>query len=366
MCPHRKVVPSGRSAGRLAVVLCALAVLAVIETGCAQVTKRPDVVIGTATPVDIDYPLGASICRLLNLETARHGLRCAEELSAGPVANIESLRRDRIDVGIVTSDVLADAVAGRGTFAASGPAGDLRVLFAGPLDVLTLVAHRDAGIQSVADLRGKRISIGPPGSRQRSAMERVMSALGLARKDFAEVLELSPAEQNRAFCADELDAIVYSVGHPNGLIRDATLTCGGTLVDVSGPAIDRMLSVDGEHERTVIEEGTYPASPAEVRTFGVRSTVVVTTRMPDAMAYELASAVFDRVDDFRGLYPAFATLSTAEMIQTTGPAPLHSGAARYYRERGWLPVTPASASVSRRCAGPRKTPPGACARGELP
>jgi len=337
MCPHRKVVPSCRSVGRLAVVLCGLAALAVIETGCVQVIRRPDVVIGTATPVEIDYPLGASICRLFNLETPRHGLRCTEELSAGPVANIESLRRDRIDVGIAASDVLADAVSGRGTFAASGPAGGLRVLFAGNLYVLTLVAHRNAGIQSVADLRGKRISIGTPGSRQRSAMERVMSALGLERNDFAEVLELSPAEQNRAFCANELDAIVYSVAHPNGLIRDATLTCGGTLVDVSGPVIDRMLSVDGEYERTVIHDGTYPASAAEVHTFGVRAIVVATTRMPDAMAYELASAVFGRLDDFRGLHPAFAALSTAEMIQTTWPAPLHSGAARYYRERGWLP-----------------------------
>ena len=66
-----------------------------------------------------------------------------------------------------------------------------------------------------------------------------MAALGLTRNDFAEMRELPPAEQNRAFCANELDAIVYSVSHPNGLIRDAILTCHGMLVAVSGPAIDR-------------------------------------------------------------------------------------------------------------------------------
>jgi uncharacterized protein len=73
-------------------------------------------------------------------------------------------------------------------------------------------------------------------------MARVTAALGLTGNDFAEVRELSPAEQNRAFCANELDAILYSVGHQNGLIRDATLTCHDMLVAVSGPAIDRMLS----------------------------------------------------------------------------------------------------------------------------
>jgi hypothetical protein len=316
---------------------CSLAALAVTALGCAQMLGRPDVVIGTARPADIDYPLGGSICRLFNLDTPRHDLRCAEEPSAGSVANIESLRSGRIDIGIVPSDVLAEAAAGRRPFAARGPATDLRVLFAGHADVFTLVAHQGSGIRTVADLRGKRIGIGSPGSRQRANMERVMAALGLTRDDFAEVRELSPAEQNRAFCANELDAIVYSVGHPNGLIRDATLTCHGMLVAVSGPAIDRMLSEYQEYERATIPGGTYPANPADVHTFGVRAMVVTTARMPDAVAYEVTRAVFDNFDDFRRLHPAFEALSVEGMVHATGRAPVHAGAAGYYREHGWLP-----------------------------
>ena len=332
-----RTFPAGRILPRLVVTLCSLSVVAAIALGCAQVTRRPDVVIGTANPVDIDYPLGGSICRLFNLDMSRHGLRCAEEISAGPAANIEALRGGRVDIGIVTSDVLADAVAGEGPFAASESAKDLRVLFAGHADVLTLVAHQKSGIHSVEDLRGNRINIGNPGSRQRVSMERVMAALGLKRENFAAVHELSPAEQNRAFCANELDAIVYSVGHPNGLIRDATLTCHGALVDVSGPAIDRMLMEYGEYERTVIPGGTYLVNPADVQTFGVRAVVVATTRMSDAVAYEVARAVFYNFDDFRRLHPAFQVLTVAEMVHRTGGAPVHPGAERYYREHGWLP-----------------------------
>ncbi|HEX6113527.1 MAG TPA: TAXI family TRAP transporter solute-binding subunit [Geminicoccaceae bacterium] len=333
---HRSI-PRAWSWARPVALACGLATLAVTALGCAQMPGRPDVVIGTSSPAGIDYPLGGAICRLFNLDTPRHGLRCAEEPSTGFVANVESLRSGRIDIGIVPSDVLADAVAGEGPFAARGPAADLRVLFAGHADVFTLVAHQGSGIRTVADLRGKRIGIGSPGSRQRASMERVLAALGLTRNDFAEVRELSPAEQNRAFCADELDAIVYSVGHPNGLVRDATLTCDGMLVAVSGPALDRMLSEYQEYERATIPAGTYPANPADVPTFGVRAVVVTTARMPDAVAYEITRAVFDHFDDFRRLHPAFEALSVARTAHAAGRAPVHAGAARYYREHGWLP-----------------------------
>jgi uncharacterized protein len=228
-------------------------------------------VIGTATPADIDYPLGGAICRLFNLEVTRHGLRCAEEPSAGSVANIDLLRSRRIDIGIVLSDVLADAVAGRGRFASSGPATDLRFLFAGHADIFTVVARQGSGVRTVADLRGKRIGIGPPGSRQRAQMERVMAGLGLTRKDFADVREFSPAEQNRAFCANELDAMVYSVGHPNGLIRHATYTCQGMLVPVSGPGIDRMLSEHAEYERVAIPGDTYTVHPEDLHALNTAS-----------------------------------------------------------------------------------------------
>jgi hypothetical protein len=315
----------------------AFAAVAVIAPACAPLVHRPDVAIGTASPTGIYYPLGGSICRLVNLDTSRHGLRCAEEPSSGSVANIESLRRGRLDIGIVPSDVLADAVAGQGSFVSRGPVTDLRVLFAGPDEMLTVVARKELAIGTVAEVRGTRINIGNPGSRQRANIDRVMAALGLRRSDFGDVRELSAAEQHRAFCGEELDVIVYSVGHPDGLIHDVTRTCRGRLVDVSGPAIDRMLAAYREYERVVIPGGTYADNPADVRTFGVRAVVVAGPRVSDTMAYEITRAVFANFDAFRRLHPAFEALSVDDMVHATGRAPVHAGAMRYYRERGWMP-----------------------------
>jgi len=317
-----------RLAGGLAVLIAGAA--------CAPIVARPDVVIGTASATGIYYPLGGAICRLLNLERSRHGLRCSEQPSSGSVASIESLRRGRLDLGVVPSDVLADAVAGHGAFRSRGPATDLRVLFAGPDEMLTVVARKELGIRTLAQIRGTRINVGNPGSRQRSNVDRVLGALGLGRGDFADVRELPAVEQYRAFCDKELDVIVYSVGHPSGLIHDVTRACQGMLVDVSGPAIDHLLADDPEYERVVIPGGTYAADQADVRTFGVRAVVVTSPRVSDTMAYEITRTVFDNVDAFRRLHPPFETLSVAEMVQPRGRAPVHAGALRYYRERGWL------------------------------
>jgi hypothetical protein len=171
--------------------------------------------------------------------------------------------------------------------------------------MLTIVARKELGIRTVADVHGTRINIGNPGSRQRANVDRAMAVLGLRRSDFIEVRELSGAEQHHAFCVKELDVIVYSVGHPNGLIHDVTRTCHGMLVDVSGPAIDRMLSEYREYERAVIPGGTYSDNPADVRTFGVRAVVVTSPRVSDTVAYEITRAVFDNFDAFRRLHPAF-------------------------------------------------------------
>ena len=168
-------------------------------------------------------------------------------------------------------------------------------------------------------------------------MDRVIAVLGLRRDDFANVRELPATEQYRAFYVKELDVIVYSVGHPDGLIHDVTRTCHDRLVDMSGPAIDRMLSEYREYERAMIPGGTYADNPADVRTFGVRAVVVTGPRVSETMAYEITRAVFDNFDAFRRLHPAFEGLSTADMVHATGGAPVHAGAMRYYRERGWQP-----------------------------
>ncbi len=311
--------------------------MAVTTSGCALVVPAPDVTIGTGRPSSSHFSLGGSICRLFNLETKTDSRRCVAVPSDGLIANVDALRDGTIDVGIVPSDVLADAVAGVGPHAARGPYTELRTLFAGHADAFTIVACRELGIHSATALRGTKINMGSPGSGERIGMERIMAVLDVPKSEFAEVRELTLAEQYRALCANELDAIIYEVAHPNGLIQAVVRMCHGVLVDVRGPLIDGMLKHHREYERHVIPGGTYVSNPGAVQTVGVRAIVVATTGLSNDLAYEITKDVFENLEDFQRLHPAFATLTPARMVSATGQAPLHSGAARYFRERGWLP-----------------------------
>ncbi len=332
MRSYRNYSENFRQTAAVAACVGALALV----SACALVMPPPDVTIGTGPPGSAHDPLGNSICRLFNLETATDD-RCVARLSDSPAANVSALRNGGIDVGILQSDVLADAVAGVGEFAADGPNTDLRKLFAGHADAFTIVARRKLGIRDAAALRGRRINMGTPGSGERIAMQRIMAALGVSESEFAEVRQLTLAEQYRAFCADELDAIIYEVAHPSGLIQAVVRMCHGALVDVRGPKINEMLRDHPEYERSVIAGGTYRGNPRDVQTIGVRTVVVTTTGLSEDLAYKIVKNVFQNIEDFRRLHPAFAMLSVADMVNAADHAPIHPGAIRYYRERGWHP-----------------------------
>lgn len=330
------ILKVGRRIGNWVKLIAGPIVFTSLLAACALVVPKPDVVIGTGRPGDTSYPLGGSICRLFNLDIPRGGDRCEVVPAANPVATMAQLRDGRIDVGIVPSDVLADAVDGVGLFAPRGPWPHLRVLFIGHADAFTVVVRRELEINSAAQLKGMRINMGSPGSGERVSMERIMAAVGLTRADFAQVLELSLADQHRALCTSALDAIVYAVPHPSGLIEDVVRMCGAGLVDVRGVAIDKMLLEHPEYERAVIAGGTYLGVPNDVLTLGVRAVVIATTDVSDAQAYDLTKSVFENFDDFQRLHPAFSLLSAADMVGTGGSVPVHPGAIRYYRERGWV------------------------------
>lgn len=304
--------------------------------GATTAAAETFVTIGTGGQTGVYYVVGQSVCRLLNRNSAEHGIRCNAPSSGGSVANVNAIRGGEMNMGVVQSDIQYKSYEGIQSFESEGPFSDMRALFALHGEPLTIVARNDANIAGVKDLKGKRVNIGNPGSGQRDTMDVVMQALGWTVDDFALASALDAAEQAAALGDNNIDAMVYVVGHPNGSIQEATTTVDANLVSVSGPEIDQLISERPYYAKAIIPGGLYRGNDADTETFGVRATLVASTATDDETVYQTVKAVFENFDRFKRLHPAFATLKEEEMIKDGLSAPLHDGAIRYYKERGWM------------------------------
>ncbi|HMR62031.1 TAXI family TRAP transporter solute-binding subunit, partial [Amaricoccus sp.] len=293
---------------------------------------------GTGGQTGVYYVVGQSICRLVNRNTAETNLKCTAPSTGGSVANINAIKAGDMDMGVAQSDAQFNAYNGLGDFEGE-PFEKLRSVFSVHPEPFTVVARADSGIETFADLKGKRVNIGNPGSGQYSTMQVVMEALGWTMSDFALASELKPAEQSAALGDNKVDAIIYTVGHPNGSIQEATSTVDARLIPVTGPEIDALVEANPYYAKATIPGGMYAGNDSAVETFGVKATFVTSADVPDEVVYEVVKAVFDNFDRFKGLHPAFANLMEEDMITQGLSAPLHPGAEKYYQERGWLPAS---------------------------
>ncbi len=294
------------------------------------------IAIGTGGVTGVYYPTGGAICRLVNRDRAEHGIRCGVESTGGSVFNINAIRGGELEFGVAQSDWQYHAFNGSSRFEEQGPFEDLRAVFSVHPEPFTVVARADAGIESFEDLQGMRVNVGNPGSGQRGTMEVLMAAMGWTMDDFAVASELQAAEQSQALCDNNIDAMIYTVGHPSGSIQEATTACDSVLVNVANDAVDMLVDENPFYRTATIPGGMYRGNDEDTMTFGVGATFVTSADVPEEVVYTVVSAVFENIDQFRSLHPAFANLDPAQMANDGLSAPLHPGAERYFREAGLI------------------------------
>ncbi|WP_413111501.1 TAXI family TRAP transporter solute-binding subunit [Thaumasiovibrio sp. DFM-14] len=302
----------------------------------ANASAQDFVTIGTGGVTGVYYPTGGAICRLVNKSRKEHGIRCSVESTGGSVYNINTIRANELDLGIAQSDWQYHAYNGTSKFEEVGPFKELRAVFSIHPEPFTVVARADSGIKTFADLKGKRVNIGNPGSGQRGTMEVLMSKLGWTMDDFKLASELKASEQSKALCDNKIDAMIYTVGHPSGAIKEATTSCDSVIVEVSGEAVESLIADNSFYRLATIPGGMYKGNDEDVTTFGVGATFVSSTNVDEATIYQIVKAVFANLDDFKRLHPAFNHLQAKEMIKDGLSAPLHDGAAKYYKEAGLM------------------------------
>ncbi|HSK38149.1 MAG TPA: TAXI family TRAP transporter solute-binding subunit [Arenibaculum sp.] len=294
------------------------------------------VTVGTGGVTGVYYAVGGALCRLVNKDRQEHGIRCSVESTGGSVYNVNALRQGELDFGMAQSDVQYQAFAGESGFADAGPYDDLRAVFSVHPEPFTVVARKEAGVTTFADFEGKRFNVGNPGSGTRNSMEELLREMGADMSMFSLASELKPDEHGAALCDNKIDGFLYGVGHPSANIQDPTTACEAKLVPLDGPAVEKLVAEKPYYAHATIPGGLYANNPDPVATYGVAATLVTAASVPADTVYLIVKAVFENFDDFKKLHPAFANLEPKQMVQAGLSAPLHEGAVRYYKERGWL------------------------------
>ena len=291
--------------------------------------------IGTGGVTGVYYPTGGAICRLVNKNRKEHGLRCSAESTGGSIYNINTVRAGELEFGVAQSDWQYHAYNGTSKFANAGKFKKLRAVFSVHPEPVTVIASDSSGVNTLTDVKGKRMNIGNPGSGTRGTWEVIEEAMGWSRSDLKLAAEMKSAETGQAVCDGKIDAYFWLVGHPSSLTQESLASCDAHLVNVEGPAIDKLVADNSFYRTATIPAGMYN-NKEDIRTFGVGATFVSSADVPADTVYVVVKAVFENFDQFKKLHPAFANLKPEEMIKDSLSAPLHDGAVRYYKEKGWM------------------------------
>jgi TRAP transporter TAXI family solute receptor len=313
-------------------VFAVVAAMVAVASPSAFASERL-VTIGTAGVTGVYYPAGGAICRLVNRSRKDHGVRCAVESTGGSINNLEMIRKGELELGVVQSDLLFNAYNGTDIFADVGADKNLRILFFLHSEPFTVVARKDSKIETFEDLKGKRVSLGMPGSGGRATMEELMRAYGWTNKSFAKVVDAKSNDMVDALCGNKVDAVVYSGGHPNGAIQQLTTACETRLVEVSGPVINKLIADYPFYASATIPGGMYAHNNKDIQTFGVKAVLVASKDLDDSIVNLIVKSTFDNLDNFKTLHPVFASFEAKRMVKDTDIAPFHPGALKYFKEK---------------------------------
>ncbi len=317
------------------------AVLIFSLNACGNKSGLKFLTIGTGGVTGVYYPTGGAIARMVNQKQEIYKIRATAEATSGSVYNINAVLSGDLDLGVAQSDRQYQAAKGLAEWGKRGPQKNLRAVFSIHPESVTLVVSEKSGIKSIKDIKGKKVNLGNPGSGHLQNSRDALAAFGITEKEIN--AEYIKAVEAAGLLQDErIDAFFYTVGHPNGSIKEATSgRIKVRIIELSKPTLKDFYKKFPYYAPSVIPGHHYPnaANRKNIKSFGVRATLVTSARADNKIIYAVVKEVFGNLSEFKKLHPAYEGLTAPDMLKGL-TAPIHPGALKYYRESGLLKHIP--------------------------
>jgi hypothetical protein len=318
---------------RRAFALGSVALAAPAFVSGAQAQAQTQMAIATGTTGGVYYPLGGALGNYLSRGIP--GMSATAEVTGGSVANFQLLGAGRVGLLFGQVDAAVDAVRGAGPFRGrTVPARAIAVLYTNRMQVVTTAA---AGIRSIADLKGKRVSTGAPGSATELFAFRVIAAAGLDReKDFRARERLSPAESTNAIRDGKLDAYFFVAGLPTAAITDLAATPNTQIVLVDhAEHLDKIVAENGPvYFAEEIPANTYPGQTTPNKQLSVANILAVRADMPAEMVANILRVTWQNREDWARVHSAARDFTLGVQKTAAAGIPWHPAAETFWRTQG--------------------------------
>ncbi|MEA2119842.1 TAXI family TRAP transporter solute-binding subunit [Halovibrio sp. HP20-50] len=285
--------------------------------------------IATGGTGGVYYPIGGGFAEMINNHI--EGAQATAEVTGASVENMGLIMRGDADLALALADTVYQAYTGTDDFEGR-QIENTRALASVYPNAVQLVTLAESDIESIADLEGKIVSVGAPGSGTELNARALLESNGISYSDF------SPRRLNFNETADairdgDIDAGFWSVGPPTSSILNLAATRDIRLIGLSDEEIANAQEEEAVFSRYELAAGMYDGMDEAVQTIGIPNVLVVNADMDEELAYQLTQLLFENTDELIAVHPA-ANDTTVEFTMASTPVPLHPGALRYFEEVG--------------------------------
>ncbi len=299
-----------------------------------QLFSSEFITIGTGSVTGIYYATGGAICRLVNKYKSDSSVRCSIESTEGSLYNLNSVNNKDLDFAIVQSDILYQASHNKNNFKNSSFSKVKSIMAIYP-ELLTLVTNKDANINTIMDIKNKRINLGSSGSGNETTALTLFNEIGLTKNDLKEAATYNASEMSDALKNNKIDGYFYMVGHPTSTIKDTSSSINIKIIPIENEITNPLVEKYPYFTKGNIPAGIYKAHPEEIPTFGVKAVLVANEKVSEKVVYAVVKAILENFDEFKKQHPAYSNITKESLLEGLS-APLHEGAKKYYQDTGLL------------------------------
>ena len=298
-----------------------------------QLFSSEFITIGTGSVTGIYYTTGGSICRLVN-KYKDSTIRCSIQSTEGSLYNLNSVNNKDLDFAIVQSDILYQASHNKNNFKNSSYSKVKSIMAIYP-ELLTLVTKKDANINTIMDIKDKRINLGSSGSGNETTALTLFNEIGLTKNDLKEASSYNASEMSDALKNNKIDGYFYMVGHPTSTIKDSSSSVNIKIIPIENEITNKLIEKYPYFTKGNIPGGIYKGQVEDIPTFGVKAVLVVNEKVNEKIVYALVKAILENFDEFKKLHPAYSNITKESLLEGLS-TPLHEGAKKYYEEIGLI------------------------------